>query len=130
MVLARLLSLDDIVSVRVPSVAREVAWDLVCAREDVRGDLTRSRHWVLRLLLRQGIVDYGGSAWTRTDLVWLRRRRLDAAGLGLAFDAGHEAVLQAEARRDCLDKAIEAMAADSEYTPVVRRLGTCAGSRR
>jgi hypothetical protein len=79
MVLARLLSLDDIVSVRVPSVAREVAWDLVCAREDVRGDLTRSRHWVLRLLLRQGIVDYGGSAWTRTDLVWLRRRRLDAA---------------------------------------------------
>ena len=40
----------------------------------------------------------------------------------LAFDADYEAVLMAAARRDRLDAAIEAMAADSEFTPVVRRL--------
>jgi transposase len=83
----------------------------------------RARHRVSKLLLRQGIVYYGGNALTRTHLVWLRRQRFDAPGLQLAFDAEREAVLQAEARRDRLDKAIEAMAADSEYTPVVRRLG-------
>src|ERR1035437_8691479 len=73
----------------------------------------RARHRVSKLLLRQGIVYYGGNALTRTHLVWLRRQRFDAPGLQLAFDAEREAVLQAEARRDRLDKAIEAMAADS-----------------
>jgi transposase len=127
MLLARLRRLDDIVSVSVPSVAREAARVLVRAREDVRGDLMRARHRVSKLLLRQGIVYYGGHAWTRTHLVWLRRQHFDTPGLQLAFDAGHEAVLQAEARRDRLDKAIEAMAADSEYTPVVHRLGCLRG---
>jgi len=78
-------------------------------------------------LLRQGIVYYGGHAWTGTHLVWLRNQHFDAPGLQLAFDAEHEAVLQAEARRDRLDKAIVAMAADSEYTPVVHRLGCLRG---
>jgi transposase len=105
----------------------EAARDLVRAREDVRGDLMRARHRVSKLLLRQGVVYYGGSAWTRTHLVWLRKQHFDAPGLQLAFDAEHEAVLQAEARRDCLDKAIEAMAANSEYTPVVHRLGCLRG---
>jgi transposase len=125
--LAKLLRLDEIVSVNVPSVEREAARDLVRAREDVRGDLMRARHRVSKLLLRQGIVYYGGNAWTRTHLVWLRKQRFDAPGLQLAFDAEHEAVLQDEARRDRLDKAIEAMAASSEYTPVVHRLGCLRG---
>ena len=60
----------------------------------------RARHRVSKLLLRQGIVYYGGHAWTGTHLVWLRRQHFDAPGLQLAFDAEHEAVLQAEARRD------------------------------
>ena len=42
--LARLLKLDEIVEVTVPSVAQEAARDLVRAREDVRGDLMRARH--------------------------------------------------------------------------------------
>lgn len=125
--LAKLLRLDEIVSVTVPSVEREAARDLVRAREDVRGDLMRARHRVSKLLLRQGIVYYGGQAWTRTHLVWLRRQHFDMPGLQLAFDAEHEAVLQAEARRGRLDAAIKAMAASSEFTPVVHRLGCLRG---
>jgi transposase len=128
--LSKLLRLDEIVSVSVPSVAREAARDLVRAREDVRGDLMRARHRVSKLLLRQGTVYYGGHAWTRKHLVWLHRQHFDLPGLQLAYDAAHEAVLQAEARRGRLDKVIEAMAADSEYTPVVHRLGACVGLRR
>ena len=127
LLLARLLRMDEIVSVTVPSVAQEAARDLVRAREDVRGDLMRSRHRVSHLLLRQGIVYSGGTAWTGVHLAWLRRQRFAAAGLQTAFDAEHEAVLGAEARRDRLDTAIEAMAADSEYTPVVHRLGCLRG---
>ena len=56
--LARLLQLDEIVAVTVPSVEQEAARDLVRAREDVRGDLMRARHRLSKLLLRQGIVYY------------------------------------------------------------------------
>ena len=122
MLLARLLRMDEIVSVAVPSVAQEAARDLVRAREDVRGDLLRARHRVSNLLLRQGIVYGGGNAWTQVHLGWLGRQRFAVAGRQLAFDADYEAVLAAQARRDRLDAAIEAMAADSEFTPVVRRL--------
>jgi hypothetical protein len=41
--LARLLRMDQLVEVRVPSIEQEAARDLVRAREDVRGDLMRCR---------------------------------------------------------------------------------------
>ncbi len=125
--LDRLRRLDEIVPVTVPTVEREAARDLARAREDVRGDLMRARHRVSKLLLRRGIVYYGGTAWTGTHLRWLRKQHFDTPGLQLAFDADHEAVLAAEARRNRLDAAIEAMAADSEFTPVVHRLGCLRG---
>lgn len=47
--------------------------------------------------------------------------------LQITFDASYEAVLQATARRDRLDHAIGAMAADSQFTPIVDRLGCLRG---
>ena len=46
----------------------------------------------------------------------------------MTFESDYDAVLSVKARRDRLDAAIAAMAADSEFTPLVRRLGACAGS--
>ena len=86
--LASLLRMDQIVEVRVPSVEQEAARDLVRAREDVRGDLMRSRHRVSKLLLRQGIVYYGGHPWTGPHEVWLRGQRFTAPGLQLAYRHG------------------------------------------
>jgi transposase len=129
--LARLLHLGEIVAVNVPSVEREAARDLVRAREDVRGDLMRARHRLSKLLLRHGIVYYGGKPWTGSHDLWLRARRRTAAfaapGLGLAFDTAYDTVLATLARRDRLDAAITAMAAQSEFTPVVCRLGCLRG---
>ncbi len=48
----------------IPTVDQEAARDLVRAREDCRGDLMRARHRLSKLLLRHGIVYYGGQAWT------------------------------------------------------------------
>lgn len=54
---------------------------------------------------------------------WLRQQRFDERGLQMAFDTAYETVVGIVDRRDRLDTAIEEMAADSEFTPVVNRLG-------
>ena len=122
MLLARLLRMDEIVSVRVPTISQEGARDLVRAREDARGDLMRTRHRVSKLLLRHGHVYYGGAAWTAKHEQWLRSIRLDQAGTRAAYEADLEAVELTLARRARLDHAIAAMAADSEFTDVTRKL--------
>ena len=128
--LARLLRLDEVTAVAIPNVGQEAARDLVRAREQARGDLMRARHRLSKLLLRHGIVYDGGRAWTGKHDVWLRREalpRLGPAATRLAFDSDYEAVLAVKARRDRLDAVIEQLAADSQFTPVVRRLGCLRG---
>jgi transposase len=128
--LARLLRLDEVTSVAVPSVAQEAARDLVRAREDARGDLMRARHRLSKLLLRHGIVYDGGHAWTGKHDRWLHvqaRGQLVGEATRFAFDADYDAVLATLARRDRLDQAIAQLAADSEFTPLVRRLGALRG---
>ena len=128
--LARLLRLDEYTPVAIPTVDQEAARDLVRAREDCRSDLMRARHRLSKLLLRHGIVYYGGDAWTGKHDLWLRTEALGQLTTGatrLTFDADYETVLATKARRDRLDEAIEQMAADSEFTPVVHRLGCLRG---
>ena len=125
--LARLLHLGQVVAVTIPSVAQEAARDVVRAREDCRGDLMTVRHRISKLLLRQGIVYSGGQAWTGKHELWLRGQHFDAPGLQLAFDAAFDAMVACVHRRNRLDEAITAMAADSEFTPVVRRLSCLRG---
>jgi transposase len=129
--MARLLHLGEIVAVAVPSVEQEAARDLVRARDDVRGDLMSARHRLSKLLLRQGIVYYGGKPWTANHHLWLRAQRrgevFTRPGLALAFDIAYDTMLATVARRDRLDAAIAAMAADSEFTAVVTRLGCLRG---
>jgi len=125
--LARLLRLDEITPVAVPSVDQEAARDLVRAREDCRGDLMRARHRLSKLLLRHGIVYSGGQAWTGAHDAWLRRQRFSSPVVRMAFESDYDAVLTVKARRDRLDKTIAIMAADSEFTGLVRRLGCLRG---
>ena len=125
--LARLLHLGEVTGIAVPSMEQEAARDLVRTREDVRGDLMSARHRLSKLLLRQGIVYYQGKAWTGAHDRWLRSQRFDLAGLQLAFEVAYDTMLATVARRDRLDEAITTMAAASEFTPVVTRLGCLRG---
>ena len=122
LLLARLLRMDEIVSVAIPSIAQEAARDLVRAREDARGDLMRLRHRVSKLLLRHGYVYYGGPAWTRPHTAWLHSIRFSQLGTRAAYEADLEAVEFTLARRARLDDSIATMAADSEFTATVRKL--------
>jgi transposase len=119
--------LDEVVSVRVPTQAEESARDLVRAREAARQDLMRSRHRVSKLLLRNGIVYSGGKAWTELHDRWLRQQRFDQAPTQAAFDDAYETVVLATARRARLDAKIIALAGDSEFTAMTRRLGCLRG---
>ncbi|MCH6469759.1 IS110 family transposase [Sinomonas terrae] len=128
--LARLLRLDEVTPVSVPTAEQESARDLVRAREDCRGDLMRARHRLSKLLLRHGIVYEGGDAWTGAHDAWLRRDAapmLASEATRTAFDSDYETVLAVKARRDRLDRAIEELAAASEFAPLVHRLGCLRG---
>ena len=125
--LARLLRLGEITAVTVPTVDQEAARDLVRARDDCRGDLMRARHRLSKLLLRHGFVYSGGQAWTGVHDQWLRRQRFDHRATTMAFESGYEAVTAITARRGRLDKAIAELAAASEFTPIVHRLGCLRG---
>lgn len=112
--LARLLRLGEITAVTVPEPETEAVRDLVRAREDARADLMRVRHRLSKLLLRQGIVYYGGTPWTCVHEQWLRRQRFDA-------------VLAASAARDRLDEQIVEVAASPRFADPVNRLGYLRG---
>ena len=79
----------------------------------------RARHRLSKLLLRHGIVYYGGGAWTGRPDAWLRGEalaQLTSHATRSAFDSDYETVLAAKARRERLDGVIEQMAADN--TPI------------
>ena len=86
-----------------------------------------ARHRISKLLLRQGIVYYEGKTWTGRHELWLRKQRFDNPALQLTYDAAFDAMTACVDRRERLEAAIEAMAADSEFTPVVQRLGCIRG---
>lgn len=125
--LARLLKLGEIVGVTVPSIEQEAARDLVRAREHARGDLMRERHRLSKLLLRHGIVYSGGQAWTGSHDVWLRRQEFTSPAIQVTFDSSYEAMILTVDRRKRRDENIAKIAAGSEFTPVVRRLGCLRG---
>ena len=128
--LCKLSRLDGITSVAIPSVAQEAARDLVRVRGDCRGDLMRARHRLSKLLLRHGIVYYEGAAWTGAHDRWLRTvaaPQLRSPATRMAFDADYDHVLTMQARRGRLDSAIEDIATDSEFTPIVRRVSCLRG---
>lgn len=98
--LARLLHLA------IPTVSQEAARDLVRAREDCRGDLMTTRHRMSKFLLRQGIVYYGGQAWTGKHELWLRGQRFDDPALTPTCESALDAMVTCVHHRDRLDAAI------------------------
>ena len=70
--LVRLLMINALHPVRVPSGEEEALRDVVRAREDVRGDLMRARHRLGKLLLRHDVrYDGTGDNWTWRHRQWV-----------------------------------------------------------
>lgn len=121
--LARMLAVGNVVEVAVPRASLEAARDLSRAREDCRDDLARARNRVSKFLLRKGVAyDAGRSAWTRAHRRWLHSVELPDECERLVFDECLEAVRSLELRRDRLDEAIAARAAEPDLAPTVSAL--------
>ena len=122
--LARLHAAGRLRAVMVPSVQLEALRDLVCAREDLRGDLMAARHRISKMLLRRGHI-YGGPGhpWeSQRHAAWLRGIDLGdpLARVVLGeYLACHEVLL---ARRDRLDALIAQQAQDERWAGLVGRL--------
>ena len=102
------------------------------ARDDARADLMRARHRLSKMMLRRGWVYPGRTTWGPAHDAWLRRIRANdvpalGSGAAAAFDDAYDAVAHALARRDRLDEAITALAADSEFTATTTRLSCLRG---
>jgi transposase len=121
--LARLLAAGQLVLVHVPTLEHERLRDLARCREDARQDLMRAKHRIGKFLLRREIY-YDGKTrtGTREHRAWLARLRFtDAASEATFADYlhGHDVLL---ARRDALDRAIDALAASCAWAPTISRL--------
>lgn len=81
------------------------------------------------MLVRHGLVYYGGSTWTVAHDRWLRTQRALLSGVGTlaAFDDYYETVVAQTARRDRLREKVLELAAGSEFTEVTRRLACVRG---
>jgi transposase len=118
----RLLMIDALHAVRVPTVKEEAIRDLVRAREDLRGDLMRSRQRLSKLLLRHGIVyEDTSSTWTARHRAWLRSQDLGGGAQATLLDY-LGAIDTLELRRDQLEATIAQLVPGSPYAQTVARL--------
>jgi transposase len=102
--LARLHRAGELTAIRVPTEAEEAVRDLCRARVDMVTDRIRTRHRLLKFLLRHDRIWRGGDAWTLKHEQWLLGQRFDDAALRATY-AHYRAVLVA---RDAELAAVEA----------------------
>jgi transposase len=121
--LVRLLMVDGLHPVRVPSAEEEALRDLVRAREDVRGDLMRARHRMGKLLLRHDVTfDGPGQNWTTRHREWLGRLQFADRGAQVTLLDYLGAIDALIVRRDALEAAIGQLVPGSPWVETVARL--------
>jgi transposase len=121
--LVRLLMIDGLVAVRVPTREEEALRDLVRAREDVRGDLMRARHRLSKFLLRHDVrFEDITSRWGRRHRQWLAGVELAERGAQLTLSDYIGAIDALQIRRDQLEATIAQLIPTSPWSGTVARL--------
>ena len=106
--LVRFFRAGELTAIHVPDETEEAGRDLVRCRDDIRRDVLRWRHRVLKLLARHGRVYLAGKNWSQAHWRWIRSQQFDQPPLQRAFEASLFALEQALARQAELDKEVEA----------------------
>jgi transposase len=125
--LARLYRAGELTPIRIPTAAEERVREIVRCRETLQREILRSRHYLLKLLLRRGLIYHSGAHWTQRHRAWLddqRRSGVLTEGDAVAFDEYLALLDYKLGRRAELDRQIEALALTPLYHPMVARL-TC-----
>jgi len=114
-----------LVTIRIPTEAEERVRDLVRCRETFQREALKSRHYILKFLRRRGLVYREGRNWTHKHFAWLRGLLADGVLEGEDQEVFREylALLDYKlARRDELDRRIEALALEPAFRERVGRL--------
>ncbi len=119
--LARLFRAGELTSIRVPTESEEALRDLIRCREDVREDLQRHRHQLLKFLLRHGRT-HAGSNWTTAHWKWLRSLRFEEPLLERVFRDYLSSLEMTLTRIHGLEQEIALWAEKEPYKTVVGRL--------
>ena len=118
----RLLMIDALHPVRVPTSEEEALRDVVRAREAVRSDLMRARQRLSKLLLRHDVrYEDTASAWTVSHRAWLTRVDLGQRGAQLTLYEYLGAIDAIVIRRDALEKAISELIPGSPWEQTIAR---------
>ena len=121
--LVRLLMINALHPVRVPSGEEEALRDVVRAREDVRGDLMRARHRLGKLLLRHDVrYDGTGDNWTWRHRQWLSKIQLAERGAQTTFLDYLGAIDALVIRRDTLEATIAELVPTSPWARDIAKL--------
>jgi transposase len=119
----RLLMIDALHAVRVPSGEEEALRDLVRAREALRGDLMRARQRMGKLLLRHDIrYVENASTWSASHRAWLAKVNLGERGAQATLLDYLGAVDALVIRRDALEATIGELVLDSPWAQTTARL--------
>jgi transposase len=113
--LVRLFRAGELTAIRVPGEAEEGVRDFLRCREDVRRDVLRWRHRVVKFLDRHGRRFRAGRNWTHRHWTWLRRQRFEVAALQRTLEVTLFTLEQALTRQAELDREIEALAQAEPY---------------
>jgi transposase len=121
--LVRLLMIDGLHSVRVPTAEEEALRDLVRAREDLRGDLMRARQRLSKLLLRYDVrYEDTASRWGERHRAWLAKVDLGERGAQLTVCDYVGAIDALELRRHTVEAGIAELVPGSPWAQTVARL--------
>jgi transposase len=120
--LVRLFRAGELTAIHVLNEDEEAVRDLVRCRDDLRRDVLRWRHRVLKLLARHGHTYLAGRNWSQAHWRWIRDQRFKQAPLQRAFEASLFALEQALARQAALDAELDALATTAPYREPVAAL--------
>jgi transposase len=120
--LVRLVRAGELTAIHVLDEREEALRDLVRCRDDLRRDVLRWRHRVLKLLARHGCTYLAGRNWSRAHWRWIREQHFDLSPLQRAFEATLFALEQALARQAELDTELATVATTAPYREPVAAL--------
>ena len=105
--LGELLRAGVLTAVSAPSTEQEAVRDLCRCREDVRADLARCRHRLVKMLVRRGLVFNSTSRlWSEAHRRWLQGLTFDNEVDQAVFAEYRLAIEQTQRRLQAMDKQL------------------------
>lgn len=125
--LAALFRAGELTAIWVPDEAHEAMRDLVRARQAATAGMRRARQQLLSFLLRHGRAYPTRRHWTRAHRRWLAEQRFEHPAQQIVLEELIQAIEQAIARRERLERQMIALVPSWSLQPVVAALQALRG---